>query len=447
VRRKVFIVATREFLSTVKRRSYLIVTFGMPFFLSLYVGLVALLPTIFMAQSGASKKDVGLVDEAHLVRSEELERAASGEGDELSQAAERLKTVTAGRTSGMAASILKDVTAPIHFRLFPDRAQGIEAVRSGTIEKLYVVPADYLERGGVDSYQKETASMSLGRARARESLEVVLSRSLLADRVPETLRPRIEHPVLSSTSQSFTVGGDGRVKPFDLTSRIARLAIPGVFAILFLMSVMISSGYLLQGVAEEKENRVIEIILSSVRPHELLFGKLLGLGAAGLVQLVIWIAVGTFAVSLMAAAALAVLDFKLFVSCLVFFVLGFLMLGSLMTGTGALGSNARESQQLSAVWTLTTVMPPALTWMGIMEEPNGTLARILGWFPLTAPITMMLRLGTGQVPWWDVAVAVLILMAGVFLAIRLAGGLLRLGLLMYGKRPSLPEIIRLLRHS
>jgi ABC-2 type transport system permease protein len=82
-----------------------------------------------------------------------------------------------------------------------------------------------------------------------------------------------------------------------------------------------------------------------------------------------------------------------------------------------------------------------------MEEPNGTLARILGWFPLTAPITMMLRLGTGQVPWWDVAVAVLILMAGVFLAIRLAGGLLRLGLLMYGKRPSLPEIIRLLRHS
>ena len=447
MRRKVFVVAEREFLSTVKRRSYLIVTFGMPFFLSLYVGLVAVLPTIFMAQSGASKKDVGLVDEARLIRDDELERAARGEGDELSQAAERLKAVTAGRTSGMAASILKDVASPTHFRRFADRTQGIEAVRAGTIEKLYVVPGDYLERGGVDSYQKENASMSLGRARARESLELVLSRSLLADRVPETLRPRIEHPVLSSASQSFTVRDDGRVQPFDLTSRIARLAIPGVFAILFLMSVMISSGYLLQGVAEEKESRVIEIILSSVRPHQLLFGKLLGLGAAGLVQLVVWIAVGTFAVSLMAAAALAVLDFKLFVSCLIFFVLGFLMLGSLMTGTGALGSNARESQQLSAVWTLTTIMPPALTWMGILDAPNGTLARILGWFPLTAPITMMLRLGTGQVPWWDVAVAIAILIAGVLLAIRLSGALLRLGLLMYGKRPTLPEIVRLLRQT
>jgi ABC-2 type transport system permease protein len=447
VTHKVFVVAAREFLSTVRRRSYLVITFGMPFFLSLYVGLVAVLPTIFMARSGASKQDVGLVDEAGLVRAEELERAARGEGDELSQAAERLKTITAGRTSGMAASILKDVTAPTRFRMFPDRARGLEAVRAGDIEKLYVVPADYLERGGVDSYQKETATVSLGRARSRESLELVISRSLLAGRVPDGIRPRIEHPVSSAESRSFTVAADGRVKEFDLTSRIARLAIPGVFAILFLMSVMISSGYLLQGVAEEKENRVIEIILSSVRPQQLLFGKLLGLGAAGLLQLIVWMAVGTFAVSLMAAAALAVLDFKLFVGCLVFFVLGFLMLGSLMTGTGALGSNARESQQLSAVWTLSTVMPPALTWMGVLEEPNGTLARILGWFPLTSPITMMLRLGTGQVPWWDVAVAVAILIAGVFLAIRLSAALMRLGLLMYGKRPSVPEIVRLLRRA
>jgi ABC-2 type transport system permease protein len=445
--RKILVVAEREFLSTVRRRSYLVVTFGMPFFLSAYVGLFAIVPTIFMAQSGALKNDVGLVDEAGLVRSQEVERVARGEGDELSQAAERLKTITAGRTSGFAASLLRDVTAPTHFRLFPDRASGLAAVHAGEIEKLYVVPADYLERGGVDSYQRDTASVSPGRARALESLERVLSRSMLAERVPETFLPRIEHPVSSSASKSFTVGADGQVKEFDLTSRIARLAIPGIFAMLFLMSVMVSSGYLLQGVAEEKENRVIEIILSSVRPQQLLFGKLLGLGAAGLVQLVVWISVGTFAVSLMAAAALAVLDFKLFIGCLVFFVLGFMMLGSLMTGTGAIGANARESQQLSAVWTLTTILPPALTFTGILDAPNGTLARILGWFPLTAPVTMMLRLGTGQVPWWDVAVAVGCLVAGVFLAIRLSAALLRLGLLMYGKRPSVLEIIRLLRRA
>jgi ABC-2 type transport system permease protein len=153
------------------------------------------------------------------------------------------------------------------------------------------------------------------------------------------------------------------------------------------------------------------------------------------------------ATSLLAATALAVLDFKLFFGCLVFFVLGFLMLGSLMTGTAALGSNARESQQLAAIWSTITIMPPAFTWMGILDAPNGTMARVLGWFPLTAPITMMLRLGTGQVPWWDVVVAAALLAAGVYLAIRISGALMRLGLLMYGKRPSVREILRQLRHA
>jgi ABC-2 type transport system permease protein len=153
------------------------------------------------------------------------------------------------------------------------------------------------------------------------------------------------------------------------------------------------------------------------------------------------------ATSLLAATALAVLDFKLFTGCLVFFVLGFLMLGSLMTGTAALGSNARESQQLAAIWSTITIMPPAFTWMGILDAPNGAMARVLGWFPLTAPITMMLRLGTGQVPWWDVLVAAVLLAAGVYLAIRVSGALMRLGLLMYGKRPSLREILRQLRHA
>jgi ABC-2 type transport system permease protein len=161
----------------------------------------------------------------------------------------------------------------------------------------------------------------------------------------------------------------------------------------------------------------------------------------------VWISVASLATSLLAAAALAVLDFKLFFGCLMFFLLGFLMLGSLMTGTGALGTTARESQQMAAIWSTLTILPPALTWMGVMDAPNGTLARVLGWFPLTAPITMMLRLGTGQVPWWDLLVGMLCLAGGGYLAVRASGALFRLGLLMYGKRPSLREIVRQLRHA
>jgi len=200
-------------------------------------------------------------------------------------------------------------------------------------------------------------------------------------------------------------------------------------------------------VVEEKENRVIEVILSSVTPRELLFGKLLGLGAAGLLQLGVWVSVAGFASSLLAAAALAYLNWKLFLFCLLFFVGGYMMVGSLMTGTGALGSNARESQQLSVIWTLCLVIPPAMTWMPIVDDPNAWMARALGWFPLTGPITMMIRLGPGKVPTWDALVALVCLAVGVYLSIRGAAALFRLGLLMYGKRPSLREIARQLRHA
>lgn len=444
---KVGIVAQREFLATVKRKSYLVVTFGMPFFVTLYIGLVAGLPTLFINQSSSRNKEIGLVDQAGVIVPAELERMARGEdSDDLRQAAEQIQKV-AGARAGMATNLLKEVTAPVHFHTFAAKDEGLKALVAGDVDRLYVVPADWMTSGGVESYQKDDAGFSFARGRARESLGELLSRSLLAGRVPQELRPRLETPISNAASESYTVGKNGQVLTLNPIERIARIAIPGVFALLFLMSVLISSGYLLQGVAEEKENRVIEIILSSVRPHQLLFGKLLGLGAAGLLQLVVWIAVGTMAVSLLVTAALAMLDFKLFAGCLLFFILGFLMLGSLMTGTGALGTNARESQQLATIWSMLTIMPPAFTWMGILDSPTGTLARILGWFPLTAPITMMLRLGTGKVPWWDVLVSVLILCGGVVLALRVSGGLFRLGLLMYGKRPTLREIVRQLRHA
>jgi ABC-2 type transport system permease protein len=380
-----------------------------------------------------------------VVRPDQVGSLERGEDREIRALTEKLgKTTPSGR---MAATFLESATAQARFRILATRDEGIAALKAREIEKLYVVPKDYLTTGGIESYVPEDASFGIGRSQAHESLERLLCRSLLSGRVAPEVVPRIEEPILTSASKSFSMKGDGTIENFDIAARFARIAIPGVFAILFFMSVMISSGYLLQGVAEEKESRVIEIILSSVRPHQLLFGKLLGLGAAGLLQLAVWLSVATLATTLLAAAALAVLDFKLFFGCLVFFILGFLMLGSLMTGTGALGSNARESQQMAAVWSTLTIIPPAFTWIGILDAPNGALARTLGWFPLTAPITMMLRLGTGQVPWWDVLVAIACLLAGVYVAVRVSGALFRLGLLMYGKRPGFREIVRQLRHA
>ena len=445
---KVGVIMGREFLSTVRRRSFLIVTLGMPFFLTAYMAMVGLLPAYFLIRSGRSEKPVGMVDLARVVRPEVVEAL----GKERGEAGRDARTIADRVAPGSArvkaiTSLLEDVDGPIEFVTLPSRDDALRRLREGTVQRVFVVPVGYLESGAIEVYQTETSPFARGGERADGALTRILRLSLAAGNLPDDVRARLDRPIEPSALSSYLVRPDGGVEPLMDAERIARMVIPGVFALLLLMSLLTSAGYLLQGVVEEKENRVIEVILSSVTPRELLFGKLLGLGAAGLLQLGVWVSVAGFASSLLAAAALAYLNWKLFLFCLLFFVGGYMMVGSLMTGTGALGSNARESQQLSVIWTLCLVIPPAMTWMPIVDDPNAWMARALGWFPLTGPLTMMIRLGTGKVPLWDVVVALLCLAAGVYVAIRGAAALFRLGLLMYGKRPTLAEIARQLRHA
>ena len=437
---KVGVVVVREFLSTVRRPSYLVVTFGMPFFLSAYMAVVGLLPAYFMTRSESSARPTGLVDLSSVVRPELVGAPQSRREDSGGDASgtTRLKAL---------AALLEEGGRPVTFLPLSTKEEALRRLRDGEVRRVFVVPTGYVESGALETYQTEMLPFGRDGEQAERSLARILRLSLASGKLSGEAAARLDRPIEPSATSAFLVRPDGRVEPFLNAERVARLVIPGVFALLLLMSLLTSAGYLLQGVVEEKENRVIEVILSSVTPRDLLLGKLLGLGSAGMLQLGVWVCVASFATSLLAAAALAYLNFELFLFCLLFFVGGYLMVGSLMTGTGALGSNARESQQYSVIWTLCLILPPALTWMPIVESPNAWMARALGWFPLTGPITMMIRLGTGKVPLWDAAAALVCLAAGVYLSIRVAAALFRLGLLMYGKRPSLREIARQLRHA
>ena len=141
-----------------------------------------------------------------------------------------------------------------------------------------------------------------------------------------------------------------------------------------------------------------------------------------------------------------VLDPFVFVYCLVFFLLGYLLYGSLMLGFGALGTNFRESQQMASLWTFIGISP-IFVHMALIESPHGTLARVFSYIPLTAPVTMMLRYVTDPkgMPWYEVPAVIALLIASTLLSLRLSAKLYRVGLLLYGKRPSVREIWRWLR--
>jgi ABC-2 type transport system permease protein len=115
-----------------------------------------------------------------------------------------------------------------------------------------------------------------------------------------------------------------------------------------------------------------------------------------------------------------------------------------MAGAGSLGGSMRESQQLTTWFTMPLVVPFMLITV-ILPEPNGLLARVFSYIPITTPVTMMMRLPTEQVPWWEIPLTLLVLALGTVVAIRVGARLFRLGSLLYGKRPTVPEIWRWLR--
>jgi ABC-2 type transport system permease protein len=210
--------------------------------------------------------------------------------------------------------------------------------------------------------------------------------------------------------------------------------------------VLMTAGYLMQGTATEKENKVVDVLLASANPDEILAGKLLGLGGAGLLQIAVWMVmvlgtgIGVVPLLLTSGIEIPWLAVGLAVPL---FLMAFLFFGSLMLGTGSLGSNMREAQQLAMVWSLTAAVPLMLMSV-LIREPHGMAARVMTWIPFSSGSVIMLRASMDPdfVAWWEVAGSFLVLFGSTWLAIRLGARLFRVGLLSSGARPSLREIIR-----
>jgi ABC-2 type transport system permease protein len=229
---------------------------------------------------------------------------------------------------------------------------------------------------------------------------------------------------------------------------VSSYVVPIVFALLFIISIFFASGFLFQSVTEEKENRVMEILLSSVSSGQLLVGKVLGLGTAGLIQVAVWfITVAIFAKGapgiIPALSALSI-PASLIGWGLVYFVLGYLLLAALYAGIGSIGATAREGQGWSTIFTLPAVSPIWFNYF-LINSPEGAVSRAFTFFPLTSPVAAMMRLATGAISAWEIALSLIILAGSVVLTMWVSAKMFRVFLLMYGKRPALGEIVRYIR--
>jgi ABC-2 type transport system permease protein len=257
---------------------------------------------------------------------------------------------------------------------------------------------------------------------------------------------RVARPTLGMDLYAINKQGEFELK--DDRREIVDFMLPFAFAMLLGLSITIGGQYLLQGISEEKESRILEALLCNVSPGELLAGKLIGLGSAGLTLVGIWLG---FAIPILASGMLVAgvtIPLGVLLAALAYFLLGYLFYGSIMTGIGSMASSMREAQQFS-VWLSFLNFVPFLTMTMILGRPGGPVAVAMSLFPPTAPVAMMLRLmaPTGSVPLWQIGLSILLLVGCAWLALVGSARVFRIGLLLYGKTPTLPEIVRWARQG
>lgn len=283
-----------------------------------------------------------------------------------------------------------------------------KAVEAGTISAYYVIEKDFLAEGTI-LYMRPDYN-PLGGMENTGAIETLMANALTDGDIE--LAYRVQDPLnVKEVSLAAT--------PQRSSSNMLTFFLPYIVTFLFYIVILTSSSLLLNNISTEKQNRMMEILMTSVTPRQMLTGKIIALGFVGLLQTIVWSGSG-YLMLLFSGQQFALGDaFKLPPSILIwgiiFFILGYAVYASLMAGVGALVPNLREAGQTTTVVILPLIIPLVFI-SSLIQAPNSPLSVVLSLFPLTAPVSMMTRLAATTVPFWQTALAaVLIGLTALFL--------------------------------
>lgn len=394
------IVTMREYLGQIKNPVFWISTLAIPFMI-VVINLI-----VFFSNQSAKSVEQQAVANAKIVVVDKSNLVQLPPGDQL--------------------SLSVDETGPIN------------RVKQGELDAVIVVPADVVQQKQVAIYQKDTGPGLGSTERYNDFAEQLVKNSILAKLGNQQL---IELYNAKVTASVTTYAAEGQ-KPFSWQATIA----PALIGALYLFLVMFSAGTLLTSVSEEKENRAMEIVLTSVTPKQLIWGKILGLTLSGVTQLVVLGVLGAIALMAFGGSwlnAITISDLTLDplrMAYALFIVLsGYLMVSCLVAAVGALTPTAKDASSLSSVVFIGSFFPFYFVTT-LITQPSSLLAYVTSYFPLTAPIVLLARNALGALPPWEMALSALVLVLYVMGALWLATKAFRVGALEYGSRVSFKKL-------
>ena len=411
--RNVWLVIRREYLERVRSKGFIISTILLPAF----VYGVTVLPTkLMMMKSGGS---------FHIVI------AASS-----APIADAVKTQLESSDSGRKYQVDEKITNNPQDRQELDsdvRAKKIDGYLWLTDQAIADNKAAFSALStsdfGLNQNIREAANDGVTRAR-------LVQHGVVAGELDTLLKPlNVETVPLAGKKKG------GEVAQFFASFLVAMMIY--ITLIMYGMSVM-------RSVLDEKTSRVMEVLLASIKPKELMAGKLLGVGAVGLTQVAVW-AVFMAYLGIGAAASPEIRDLfsgqpLLFIFLPIFFVLGFMLYSSMYAALGATVNSEQEAQQWQWFVTFPLIIPIILV-SKVIATPDSGISVWLSMVPFFAPILMYVRVVASTPPWWQVGLSIALMLITTYFIVIVASRIYRVGILMYGKRPTLPEILKWLKYA
>ena len=326
---------------------------------------------------------------------------------------------------------------------FETREGGIDAIVADDIEDLFIVRADFLQSDDVE-WLSQKSGIFAGEDN-RDRFASFLTVSLIAERLDPGLLDRV---ILGANYVQLHVGEDGSISPDD--DKLSQFVVPFIFTVLLMMAIFTGAGTLLQSVSEEKENRMVDVLLTSVSPLSLMAGKILALGTTSLIQMIVWIAslaiIGPQIVDQIPNAGDLKIEPLTLAYVSLFFIAGYFLFSVILAGIGSATTSAKEAGPISMIVVLPAGIPVWLSSV-ILSEPEGGVAKVLSFIPITAPTTMMQRIGSVDLSNAEILASLAVTALAGAVMLFVSARIFRAGLLLYGQRMTLGAVWRAVRQA
>ena len=397
-----------EFINRVKTKLFLITTFALPFFM----GAVMYLPTLLMDLEPEDESTIGLVYE------DEIKPL-------VGRFQERCNT----------SLITQDGSPQFLFMDLNSEKEALDSMLSKFIDGYVVIPSTVVDSGQVRYFSESLSNIKIYTSLRRILNQLVIEQRMLDQDIDIALVGKLSRKIEFET---YEIDELGKTSEGD---ELSSFLVPYLFLMILFMTVFMSGQLLLRSVMEERTSRTIEILLSSVTPDDIMKGKIMGLGALGMFQMVFYLVVG---LSVTYYKGWATIDLPQIPFFMIFFTTGYLFYAAIFAAMGTFFTSEQEAQQSSGIISLVAVLPMVFASYFI-TNPGSTFTIGLTYVPPLTPFMMIIRLGTSTVEMDEIIYATVLMAFSCWFMLGVSGEIFRTAILLYGKKITLHEVIKWVR--